>query len=531
MPEKSGPTCVFDAHVRSAISGPINLHILAHISCYSSIKADRYLCLINGVSGNLVQSLFLNCFSHDERNVPHIVHSVRVKAALGFFDSIQAGKVCIASSRSAERSREGEECTRLQVVLVLRLRSLKGNFKRNGQCRGRIFALEKDRLAKMFDDFEKRLLGDRVNSVLFTCEGDFSFSAAIMHRLNAEKASHPCLTATTLENKITVHKGFARSAANIDMLKKNGVVIAFGFDALSIQKSLRIAGIQEKQFSRVVCNFPCIGHSTWNKHVAMRNWAGQRMSVATREPSADQWPRNTSRTFFPTKKLPGYECRRGAYMDFAFPCRNAVTFIITDPASARKKSILKECPQKKRATQDKSVFPCVISLKNTAELLKKDAGFEEAELKDKNEKPCKTASKMKDSAGKVKASITKATNKNVKGLHKRCSLQKATTLNKKDSDKAGDSVSGDSSHKKSLMCIVPLVSNAKTVRAQPAKSEAGSASTGSPHKIRSSNGSRKRPLMEELSDSKDGAAGFKPKVSKLGDSGVNSVGSKKQADN
>lgn len=210
--------------------------------------------------------------------------------------------------------------------------------------------------SKNFSEFERKLIGEHVYSVLFVAEADFSFSATLLKRLLANACHVPLLVPTTLETESQVLQVYASGRKHVELLRLHGAAPLFGFDAHSITNCLEIESINEEEFCRIVCNLPCIGNDTHCKQRAMRVWLYKFLlsakSVLTRgtgqiwltllSGQADwhQWQLEEqlnstglilqSTLNFPGLCLPGYNPRRGPGRDSSFPVLGARTYVIVN---------------------------------------------------------------------------------------------------------------------------------------------------------------------------------------------------------
>jgi hypothetical protein len=170
-------------------------------------------------------------------------------------------------------------------------------------------------------------------------------------------APRPEMHATTMEPRSKLLAGYSKASRNLSTLEDSQATVACGFDAHNILSSLNASAVacRTLKFERVVCNFPCIGNSTWGKQVAMRRWIRSFLrsakevlasggeiwlSLKAGQSEQHQWQlaaqlssvglRQDRVIRFPYDKLSrfGYSCRRGVDWDHSFPCRDGRTHII-----------------------------------------------------------------------------------------------------------------------------------------------------------------------------------------------------------
>lgn len=158
--------------------------------------------------------------------------------------------------------------------------------------------------------------------------------------------------ASTGESEAAARRGFSRLPNNVSSLKANKVKIIFALNAHKIVSHLNRAQDDGTPFDRVVCNFPCIGSSTYGKQVAMRRWIRNFLSSAKNvlAPNGQIWltlkdgqgqhhqwqlaeqVQATALSISGTRRFrpaAGYECRRGHEWDAPFPADDGVTHIIS----------------------------------------------------------------------------------------------------------------------------------------------------------------------------------------------------------
>lgn len=168
--------------------------------------------------------------------------------------------------------------------------------------------------------------------------------------------SGPNIFASTGESQKKARGGFARLPANVSILRGNNVKVLSGVNAhqLGSQPALQRSG--NLRFDRIVCNFPCIGSSTYGKHVQMRKWLDTFLQSAEKvlSPSGQIWltlkqgqgehhqwqlalqVQKRSMSILKTRRFQpanGYQCRRGHDWDSPFPADDGVTHIIVSAST------------------------------------------------------------------------------------------------------------------------------------------------------------------------------------------------------